>query len=128
MSQENVEVVRRSFDAYRHGDLDAALSDAHPEITWDPYEEAPMQGLDAVRGQLARWESDWEELETTPEEFIDAGDRVVVVAHYRGRGRGGGIDVDARSYLVYTLRAGKLIGMQEFIERREAMEAAGLEE
>jgi ketosteroid isomerase-like protein len=52
MSQENVGIVRRSFEAYQRGDLNAALADAHPEIVWDPFEEAPMQGLDAVRAYL----------------------------------------------------------------------------
>src|SRR5512134_4105429 len=116
MSEENVEVVRRSFAAYQRGDLDAALADTHPEVYWDPFEEAPMQGLDAVRAYLARWEGDWEELETTPEEFIDAGNKVVAVVHFRGRGRGSGIEVDARSYSVYTFREGKMISVKEFIE------------
>ncbi len=128
MSLENVEVVRRSIEAYRRGDLDAALADVHPEIAWNPFEEAPMRGLDAVREYLARWESDWDELETTPEEFIDAGDAVVAVVHFRGRGRGSGIEVDARSYSVYTVRDGQTVAMEEFIRREEALEAAGLTE
>ena len=128
MSRENVEVVRRSFDAYRRGDLDAALADADSQIVWNPAEEAPMRGVDAVRDYLARWEREWEELETTPEEFIDAGDRVVAIVHFRGRGRTSGIEVDARSYAVYTLRDGKTIEMEEFTDRSEALEAAGLSE
>jgi len=67
-------------------------------------------------------------LETTPEEFIDAGDQVVAIVHFRGRGRESGIEVDTRTYAVYTLREGKTIGMEEFTERFEALEAAGLSE
>ena len=128
MSQENVEIVRRSLEAYQRGDLDAALADAHPQIDWNPFEEAQMRGVDAVRAYLTRWEGEWEELETTPEEFIEGGDHVVAVVHFRGRGRGSGIDVEARSYSVYTLRNGKTVRMEEFIERHEALEAAGLSE
>jgi uncharacterized protein len=128
MSQENVEIVRRSFDAYRRGDLDAALADANSQIVWNPAEEAPMSGLDAVRDYLARWEGEWEELDTTPEKFIDAGDRVVAIVHFRGRGRRSGVEVDARSYAVYTLRDGRMIDMEEFTNRSEALEAAGLPE
>ena len=126
MSQENVEIVRRSFDAYRRGDLEAALSHAHPEIVWSPAEEAPMRGLEALKAYLPRWEQDWEELETTPKEFLDAGDKVVATVHFRGRGRGSGVVVDATTYAVYTLRDGSMIGMEEFTERAEALEAAGL--
>ena len=128
MGQENVEIVRRSFAAYRHGDLEAALAQAHPEIVWNPAEETPMRGLDAVRAYLGRWEREWEELETTPEEFIDAGDQVVALVHFQGRGRESGVEVDARTYAVYTLRDGKMISMEEFTERSDALEAAGLSE
>ncbi len=128
MSRENVEVVRRAVEAYRRGDFDAALADVHPEVAWHPFEEAPMQGVEAVRAYLTRWESDWEELETTPEEFIDAGDQVVAVVHFRGRGRGSGIEVDARSYSVHTVRDGKTVAMEEFLERDEALKAVGLSE
>ena len=128
MSQGNVEVVRRSIEAYQRGDLEAALADVHPAIVWNPFEEAPMQGVDAVRAYLTRWESDWEDLETTTEEFIDAGDAVVAVVHFRGRGRNSGIEVDARTYAVYTVRDGKTVDMEEFIEREEALKAAGLRE
>jgi ketosteroid isomerase-like protein len=64
----------------------------------------------------------------TVEETIDAGDRVVLSAHHRGRGRGSGIKVDARFYEVYTLREGKIVRVDEFTERAEALEAAGLRE
>jgi ketosteroid isomerase-like protein len=64
----------------------------------------------------------------TIEEIIDAGDRVVLSAHHRGRGRGSGIKVDARYYEVYTLRDGKIIRVDEYTERIAALEAAGLSE
>ena len=128
MSQENVEVVRQSLEAYRRGDLEGALAGVHPQIVWKPFEEGEMRGVDAVRAHLARWENEWEKLETTPEEFIDAGDHVIAVVHFRGRGRGSGVEVDARSYAVYTLRDGRTISMHEFLERTEALAAAGLSE
>jgi ketosteroid isomerase-like protein len=128
MSQENVDVVRRSVEAYARGDVIAALADAHPEIAWNPFEEIPTRGLDAVRAHLARWESDWEELKTTPEEFIDAGERVLATVRFNGRGSASGVEVEARSYAVYTLRDGKIMAMEEFIERTDALVAAGLRE
>jgi ketosteroid isomerase-like protein len=64
----------------------------------------------------------------TAEEFIGAGERVLVTAHHRGRGLGSGIEVDARFYLLYTLRDGKVVRQDEYAERAEALEAAGLRE
>ena len=64
----------------------------------------------------------------THEEFVDAGDRVVVALHLRGRGRGSGVEIDARFFDVYTIRDGKIVRMDEFTERFAALEAAGLRE
>ena len=68
------------------------------------------------------------QLETIPKEFTDAGDRVVVTVHFRGRGQESGAEVDARSHHVYTLRDGKTIRMDEFMDRADALKAAGLPE
>ena len=48
--------------------------------------------------------------------------------HVRARGAASGIEVDARSHQVYTLRDGKLVRMDEFLVRDEALDAAGLSE
>ena len=53
---------------------------------------------------------------------------MVVTARHRGRGRESGVAVDARFYEVYTLRDGKIVRVDEFVERAEALEAAGLSE
>jgi ketosteroid isomerase-like protein len=85
-------------------------------------------GLDSIRDNIDHWESAWEDFEVTAEEFLDGGDRVVVAARHRGRGRESGVTVDARFYEVYTLRDGKIIRADEYAERAEALEAAGLSE
>jgi ketosteroid isomerase-like protein len=128
MSQENVETVRRYFEALGRGDYNDALALVAPDVVWKVAQEAPVQGPDAIRSVWDRWEADWEELEETPGEFIDAGDHVFVTVHYQGRGRGSGILIDARVYHVYTLRDGKCVRKVEFTDRAEALEAAGLSE
>ena len=70
----------------------------------------------------------WNEYEVTHEEFVDAGDRVVVTLHLRARGRGSGVEIDARFFDVYTIRDGEIVRMDEFTERSAALEAAGLRE
>ncbi len=91
-------------------------------------DEAPKYGPDAMRDDFEQWASAWEELKVTLEEIIDAGNQVVVVAHHQGRGRSSGIQIDSRYYEVYTLREGKVSRQDEFNERAEALEAAGLSE
>jgi ketosteroid isomerase-like protein len=125
MSQENVEIVRRFLVV---DDLDAALEYADPGIVWNPVEESCAHGHDAVRASTARWKSEWDDYELLPEEFADVNDRVVVTVRFRARGRGSGVEVDARLYDVFTLRAGKIIRMDQFAEQAEAFEAVGLHE
>jgi len=122
MSQENVEVVRRFLVL----EVDEALEYADPEIVWNPAEEAAAEGHDAVRASLVRWKGEWEDYELLPEEFEHVGDRVVAAVRMRARGRASGIPVDARFYDVYTLRQGKIVRMDQFTRRSEALEAAGL--
>ena len=55
---------------------------------------------------------------------MDMGDRVVVTVRLGGRGRGSGVEIAARFYDVYTLRDGKIVRMDQFTERSEALEAA----
>jgi ketosteroid isomerase-like protein len=127
MSQENVDVVRRGFEAYARGDLPTALAGFDPEIAWSPVEESSFQGIGAVRSYLARWEDVWEDYEMQAEEYLDAGDRVVVALHFRGRGKGSGVETEARSFQVYTVRNGKTVSVLEYLNRAEALEAAGLD-
>lgn len=122
MSRENVEIVR-SFLVL--DDFDEALAHADPGIVWNPVEESSAEGHEAVRASTARWKREWDEYELIPEEFADLGDRVVVTVRFRMRGRGSGIEVDARLYDVFTLRDGKIVRMDQFAERSEALEAAG---
>ena len=124
MSQENVEVVRRFLVL----EVDEALAYADPNIVWNPAEEAAAEGHDAVRASLVRWKGEWDDYELLPEEFDHEGDRVMVAVRMRARGRASGIPVDARFYDVYTLRQGKIVRMDQFTRRSEALEAAGLRE
>jgi ketosteroid isomerase-like protein len=125
MSQENVEIVRRFLIV---DDVDEALTYADPGIVWNPTEELATQGHGAVRASLARWKAEWHDYKVMPEEYVDSGDSVVVTVLLRGRGRGSGVEIDARFYDVYTLRDGKIVRMDQFTERSQAFEAVGLAE
>ena len=131
MSEENIEVVRKAIAYEYHGVGDRAEAEAifDPDVVMNPIhviDEEPSYGPGAMRDDWERWASAFEELNVTFEEIIDAGDQVLVVAHHQGRGRASGVEVDARFYEVYTLRGGKVSRVDEYAEREEALEAAGL--
>jgi ketosteroid isomerase-like protein len=129
MSQENVEVVRRAweYEMFGRGGEDA-VADFASDFVMNPVEEHPSYGRAAIRDNFRRFESAWDDLQVTAEEFIDAGDCVFVAAHFRGRGRASGITVETRFYEVYSLRDHKVVRVDEFTERSEALEAVGLQE
>ena len=131
MSQENVEIVRAAYDAYNRGDLDAALEHAAPDVELDwSRGVGPNSGvykLDQMRSFFGDFTDTFESVRVEPDEFIEAGDHVVVpqTGYIRGRD---GIEATARVSLVWTCRDGAIVRICLYQEKREALEAAGLQE
>jgi ketosteroid isomerase-like protein len=128
MSKENVEAVQRAYEAFQRGDVEEAFASLDPDIVFKPTHEAPVHGRDAVRASLERWRAPWEGHEMILEETIDAGDHVIQPILFRGRGRGSGIEIESRFFQVFTVQDGRAVRWEEFTERSEAFEAAGLSE
>src|SRR3954447_22518007 len=128
MSKENVEIVRTAIEAWGAGDMDSFCASLDPDMIWNPVEAVTSQGHEGLRATLARWRDGWDEYEQTAEEFLDVGHRVVATVHFQGRGHGSGVEIDQRFYEVYTVRDGKVVRMDEYTTRAEALEAAGLRE
>src|SRR5512133_13441 len=137
MSEENVELARRGYEAFARGDLDAVLGllDSHIEVrpggilsTGEIMGEGPYRGHAGFLKYAEQWLEPWEEYQLIPEEFIDAGDRVVVIYRAVGRGKGSGIEIESRQAHVWTIRDGKAVRWEIFARREEALRAAGLRE
>jgi ketosteroid isomerase-like protein len=128
MSQENVKVVREAWDAYSGGDYDRIAGFHDPHIVVVTLEDGAVYGNNAVLANYQRWDEAWEGAETTLEEVIGLGDRVFVAARFHARGRASGVEVESRLYDVYTVRDGKVLRIDEYATRDEALEAAGLRE
>lgn len=134
MSQENVEIVRRSWKAFVDGGLDALMEYFDREINWRAIEGAPddvgeMHGKDAVRRYLQDWLDTFQDITSTPTEVIDAGDDLVVAAlHVTGRARLSGIETELRYAVAYTVRDGRITRGHEYADRDNALKAVGLAE
>ena len=124
MSQENVEIVREAWDAYSRGDYDRIAGFHDPHIVVVTLEEGALFGNNAVLANYERWNEAWEGAETTLEEVIGHGDRVFVAARFHARGRASGVEVETRLYELYTVRDGKVLRIDEYATRQEALEAA----
>jgi ketosteroid isomerase-like protein len=131
MSQENAEVVRGFYEAFARGDLESALAAFDPEIVaydHDIPDPGEYQGLEGLFRWQTDWESSWESWRWDPEEFIEAGDRVVAVLGVHAKGRGSGVNVERVDGAVWTFRDGKCIRLDYYGSKVEALEAVGLRE
>jgi ketosteroid isomerase-like protein len=123
MSEANVEIVKRLFESYRRGDYAEAAACLAPDVVYEVGQELPLRGREEVRAMWQRWDSTWDGLETVPEEFLDAGDHVLVTVFYSARGRGSGIAYEERLFDVYSFSGGRCVRKREFRQRSEAVEA-----
>jgi ketosteroid isomerase-like protein len=129
MSQENVEVVRRAFEAYVRGDLETSLAAFDPEVeTYDHDlpDAGEYRGVEGLLRWQAHWDREWESWRWEPKEYIDAGERVVAVLHVHARGRQSGVDVERVDGAVYTMREGKCVRLDYYGSKEQALEAVGL--
>jgi ketosteroid isomerase-like protein len=131
MSQENVEVVRGIWEADRRRDVDAVQAAYAPDIVWEDNaglwgDWGVARGPDGIREAWRRWYEAFEAVEMDFGEVAADGDVVVVTYQLHARGRGSGVEVELSITLVWTLEAGKVIGIRAYTSRDEALEAAGL--
>ena len=130
MSQENVELVREGFDAFQEGNLSGLLDlMADDLVTYraDP-DDATYHGKEGFLDATTDWTEDFSEWSVLPEEFIDAGDRVLVRVRQMARGEASGIPVEGQFWFVFEVRAGRVAKVSFYIRRDSALEAAGLRE
>jgi uncharacterized protein len=125
-----LEIVKRSYDAFVRHDLDAVLADMDQDIEWHQAQGLPhggyYRGLEEVRRNIfdpldRDW---WDEFSADPDEFIDAGDEVVVLGRYRGVAKGTGKRLDVPFVHVWALRDGKAVRFRQFLDTagwREAL-------
>ena len=129
MSRENVELVRQAYDAFDR-DLEALLRLLDPGIEWvspnDAIEPGVRRGHLGVRDAFGATAMAWAEPTHTPQDFVEANDKVLVPVTFRGHGRGSGMDAERSEFHVWTIEAGALVRFEWFYERQQALEAAGL--
>jgi uncharacterized protein len=131
MSSENVEAVRVGFEALAGGGVEGLLEFIDPdfETTTPPelsVEPATYRGHEGLRRYFESFYEVMEEVRFEPEQFIDAGERVVVPVRLVARGRDTGIEAEQRIAFVWTLRDGKALRLDTYATTAQALAAAGL--
>jgi ketosteroid isomerase-like protein len=133
MSQENVETVGASIEAYAAGDVDLCLEFMADdvEIYPDPSfpETTPFRGREEYRHFLGEIEQSWEgRAGIVVREIFPVGDRIVARTDWGGRGRASGIDSWSNLTLICAVRDGQIIKIEFFFDHAAALEAAGRQE
>ena len=130
--EERIAALRRAYDAFNRGDIDATVEVMDPLIEWTEPPDFPhggtYHGHAGVKDYLARSRAAWMECRSEPERFIPVEDRIVVFVHARVRSRDTGECVEGRLADVYTFRNGKATHMRAFASREEALRWVGLVE
>ena len=130
MSQENVEIVRRIYEAFNHRDLAGGLELVGPDFEWIPPGrsfEASVRGRETVQRFLEDQVTTLG-LQVQPEEFFEKGDRVVAFVRVKAQGQASGAGVEILAANIWTFRNGTPVRGEVYAERAEALEAAGLSE
>jgi len=129
MSQENVQIIRGMYDALGSGDIPTALGRMDQSIEWNEAENFiyadrnPYVGPQAVlEGVLMRFGSDWDDFTITPEEWLDAGDRVVVLGTYSGTHKSTGKQVRAQFAHIVSVREGRIVRFQQYTDTKQFAE------
>jgi ketosteroid isomerase-like protein len=133
MSEENVELARRSLEAFAAGDWKTTSECIDPEVEWIETpglgpDAAVYRGIQEVRDAVESWTSMWTDYAFEVRDYVDAGDQVVVLVKERGRSRSAGVSVERELGQVFTVRDGKVGRVRLYGSWAEALEAVGLGE
>ena len=131
MSQENVETLRAVYERWRTGDLwTPEVFDDDAELVWAA--EIPdadtYHGLAEIEDSARQWLSAWDALRIEAEEFVDLGERVLVLITVRGRGKDSSIETEGKYAHLWTLRRGKatrLVGYGDWDGARASVGLSG---
>ena len=127
MSQENVELVRRIYEAWGRESSAAAFIAEDVEYVNPSYAVEP--GTRRGRKSFGMVRDTYGDFTIHDKQFLDTdGDEVVVLAHYTASGSGSGVPVSGEHGYVWTVQDGKALRFCWFQSHREALEAVGLSE
>ena len=128
MSQENVELVQGALERF------AATSEPPWDVLHEAIEVHDHDIMDAseYRGHagfgrwLEDWAAAWSDSSMEPEEFFDAGARVAVFIRQKTTGKGSGVALERQDAMVFEVDDAKVVRLDYYNDRDQALKAAGL--
>ena len=125
--QEDVETLRRAYEAFNERGVEAILEHLAPQFQVRDRESSPDRetryGREGIKELFASYMEAFDALRLEPEEFIDAGDQILVCLHQLARGKGSGARVVSRIAHVWTMEGGAAARLRIFADKGSAIEA-----
>jgi ketosteroid isomerase-like protein len=132
MSEENVAAVRAVYERFSEGDFRATLEVVDPLVLFALGPGFPESGTYLGIEELAQYTREflepWARITIEAEEITEAGDSVVAAVRQRGVGSKSGAAIEFSYFQVWSFRGDKVIRLENFRGRGEALEAAGVRE
>jgi ketosteroid isomerase-like protein len=133
MSQENVEVVRRTLEAVSDRDADLLSSYIAAEMEWEPAGPAAVEGVAyrgrvEITGAIAELWTTWEVFRFEETQVRDLGDSILWLGHVHVKGSASHLELDQEFANHVQVRDGKIVRAKAFLAWQEALDAAGLQE
>jgi ketosteroid isomerase-like protein len=130
MSQENITVIRGMYESFSKGDVTSVLGQMHQHIEWREAENFiyadrnPYRGPQAVlEGVSMRLASEWADFKVTPEEWLDAGNHIVVLGTYSGRHKESSREVRAQFAHIWGVTHGRVVRFQQYTDTKQFADA-----
>ena len=126
---ENTDVLKQGYDAFNSGDLEGVAEVFAEDVRWEGTNDDRVPGAgtydgrdDAVKA-LGEAAQAWDSLQSSPDEFIEEGDTVVVLGHTEGSA--GGNDIKVPFVHVWRMEGGKIRRGQLLTDTAVVVDALG---
>jgi ketosteroid isomerase-like protein len=132
MAQDNVQLIRGLYEAFGKGDISTVLGQMDEDIEWREAEnfiyadQNPYVGPQAVLdGVFMRFAAEWDAFTVTPEEWLDAGNHVVVLGTYTGRHKATSRAIRAQFAHVWAVRGTRVLRFQQYTDTKQFADVTG---
>ena len=127
-----MELARRGIEALNRRDFEAIAEGMDPLIEWNDQRELPgaasHRGAEVVMRRLRAALGDWADFRVEAQQFVEAGDYVVISIRVSAKGLVSGAPVERVTFAVNEYRAGRLVRGSIYGTKAEALKAVGLQE
>jgi ketosteroid isomerase-like protein len=132
MASANVVLVQSLYVAWERGDF-STRDKFDPQVEFVRFggegvgQAGQWRGVDEMWAAIVEWLRSWEGVRAEAERIVDLGDRVLVLARQSGQGKRSGVPMNVESSDIFTVRGGRIVRWELYVDRAQGLRAAGLE-